>query len=279
MNKSNHPARFGKGIVVFTLAIAGAMRPAIADCVSTTPPGYHSVMRVDWQNGIPWWAGIQTPTPRSATIIQADAGKQARLRIEIGRNDTFSHVANGVPRAEVSLGYPHVAIGSDYVLEWSTVLPGDFPIDNAQPEIVTQILEGGKARGAPPVALLINGDHYELRVHSDVPHSMRAYRFGSISADRGRTVCWRLRYVPGAVGQNSTTELDKDGVRVVAEYDRGNAYAGDVDASVKVGVYKWLWDAQPSDVQRLSLEYGSVTLYRKEAAPVDTPVSRDGGQP
>nr|WP_249798864.1 heparin lyase I family protein [Caballeronia zhejiangensis] len=226
-------------------------------------------MHVDWSDGIPPWAGIQTATPQNAWIIRSDSRHSAQLHIELSRNDDYQRVANGVPRAEVSLGKTRIVNGRDYILDWSTSLPEDFPIDNAQPEIVTQILEGGNRRGAPPVALVINGDHYEMRVHSDVPHSMRALKFGSVPADRGKTVCWRLHYIPGTVGEKSTTELDKNGQRVVAEYNRGNAYAGDDQASVKVGVYKWLWRKQASDVEHLSIEYGNVTLYGKKSLPAD----------
>lgn len=265
-------------ISLLALMLANSLHPAMADCVSTAPPGYETAMHVDWRDGIPPWAGMQTTAQRPGKIIESPAHTQAKLHIEISRNDSFAHVANGVPRAELSLGRTHFADGNDYVLDWSTTLSRNFPIDHLQPEIVTQIVEGGLLRGAPPVALIINGDHYELRVHSDVPHSMRAYKFGSITADRGRAVCWRLHYVPNTAGRPSTTELYRNGIRVVAEHDLGNAYASDDEASLKIGVYKWLWLAQPSDVQWLSLDYGNVTLYRKQM-PSKDPVAPSGKWP
>lgn len=253
-----------KMLGLFTFALASSVQPVMADCPENDSAGYRMVMHVDWRDGIPRWVGVQTATANAATIVKSEQQSEPRLRIQISRSDPFGHVANGVPRAEVSLGATKFVNGTEYLLDWSTTLSPDFSVDFAQPEIVTQILQGGRALGAPPVALVINGDHYELRVHSGQPHSMRAHKFGSIADDRGRTVCWRLHYIPGAVGEKSVTELYKDGQRVVSEYDQGNAYAGEQNASLKLGVYKWLWLAQTSDVRNLVLEYGNVRLYRKE---------------
>ncbi|MEM5292247.1 heparin lyase I family protein [Paraburkholderia sabiae] len=246
--------------------------------MKSNEPGYRVVMRIDWRDGIPRSAGVQTATGQATTIVKTNPSAEPRLRIQINRSDPFGRVANGVPRAELSLGATKIVNGSEYLLDWSTTLSDDFSFDYSQPEIVTQILQGGRTLGAPPVALVINGDHYELRVHSDVPHSMRAYKFGSIQNDRGRTVCWRLHYIPGTVGEKSTTELYKDGQQVVSEYDQGNAYSGDNDASIKVGIYKWLWLAQRSDVRSLTIEYGNVTLSRKDPVPAGAAGSSIGGR-
>lgn len=236
---------------------------ASAGCITPPPSGYESAMTVDWNDGIPAFAGVQASTPQSLFVRAVEGGTKA-LYVRIDQTDSFSGVANGSPRAEVSLGKVRFENGKDYLLEWSTLLPADFQFDAQQPEIVTQIHQGA-ASGSPPFALLTSNDHYELNIRSDAKDSLHVFRFGSIASDRGHWVCWRLRYVPDATGQLSVTELSKDGKEVYVLRGAANAYSHDTTAYLKLGIYKWLWHSKPDDIRSRSLAFGNVALYRRKA--------------
>ncbi|MCX4161560.1 MULTISPECIES: heparin lyase I family protein [Paraburkholderia] len=237
---------------------------SVAGCVSTSLAGYERVMNAEWEEGIPAFAGVQGPSTQSISVRRERATGAAMLHVEMNRSDSFSKVANGTPRAEVSLGAVRFESGRDYVLEWSTLLPVDFKFDIHQPEIITQIHQGS-ASGSPPFALLTYNQHYELNVRSDAKGSLQVFRFGSLPGDLGRQVCWRLHYVPDSTGQSSVTELYKDGVPVYVQHGKGNAYAHDNEAYLKLGIYKWLWFSEPDDIGSRSMDFGDVALYRRDA--------------
>ncbi|WP_186308445.1 heparin lyase I family protein [Paraburkholderia sp. BCC1885] len=248
--------------IVLCLVLWSRAILALARCDSSTPHDYELVMRTDWQDGIPAWAGVQAPTTAQISVKQSAVAGGAVLHVEVNRSDDFAAVANGSPRAELSLGRTLLANGTDYLLMWSTLLPADFMIDRKQPEIVTQIHQG-PASGPPPFALLVYGDHYELNVRTDQKTSLRVIRFGLIADDLGRQTCWQLHYIPGAAGQHSVTELYRNGQPVLREHDLGNAYADDTAAYLKVGIYKWLWLTSPSDVSHREMDFGDVFLYQR----------------
>lgn len=232
-----------------------------AVCNSSAPVGYTMAMTVNWAQGMPPSAGVQGAKPESILVRHAANSARASLHVQLSRSDSFANVPGGTPRAEVSLGSTRFENGTDYVLVWSTMIPDDFRRDTQQPEIITQIHQG-LATGSPPFALLINNDHYEVNVRSDDKASLRVSRFGNVGDDRGRFVCWRLHYVPDGAGQFSKTEL-YEGDKLVYADSKANAYLNDKEGYLKLGVYKWLWATNRSDVTRRSMDFGNVYLYRR----------------
>ncbi|NYH14671.1 hypothetical protein [Paraburkholderia bryophila] len=74
---------------------------------------------------------------------------------------------------------------------------------------------------------------------------------------------WLLRYRPDDEGTNALTELYKDGVRVMHSVGMANAYPGDKEAYLKIGIYKWWWKTRPSDVSERTLYYGNVEIAER----------------
>ncbi|CAE6845066.1 hypothetical protein R75461_07209 [Paraburkholderia nemoris] len=248
--------------LLFMLWYACVAGAAPATCEFDHPEGYVPVMSVDWRHGLRVLS-VQAPTQQSVVIGPVVSGGGPMLNVHLSRTDDFAQIANGSPRAEVVLNDATFAIGEDYILQWSTRLRNDFQIDTAQPEIITQIHQGTPV-GSPPIALLLKGNQYALEIRSNAKSVPRGVAFGAPASDRGRTICWRLHYVPDGAGENAVTELYKDGVPVYSERGSPNAYEHDMRAYLKVGIYKWLWHIEPDSVTYRAVSFGPVLLSKKK---------------
>ncbi|EDT44016.1 heparin lyase I family protein [Burkholderia ambifaria] len=234
---------------------------AALDCPVDPPFGYTPVMAFDWRDGVPP-RSIQAPSSRSITVGSAEPGGPPMLNVRIDRNDNFAHVANGTPRAEIVLNRVTFVNGDDYMLQWSTRLPDDFEIDDAHPEVITQILQL-RPPGSPPVSLLLKGNRYAVELRSYAKQVPRGIAFGSPSDDRGKLVCWRLRYVPDPTGVAAVTELYRNGKLVFGERGLPNMYEGDAHPYLKMGIYKWAWLDGPDTVTHRAISFGPVVLSKK----------------
>ncbi len=78
---------------------------------------------------------------------------------------------------------------------------------------------------------------------------------------------WRLIYKADHSGVNSITELYMNGTRVVNCPGCGNAYKGDADSYLKIGIYKWWWKSRPTDVEDRTLYFGNVEVRRVDGMP------------
>ena len=182
------------------------------------------------------------------------------MRVAISQSDDYAGVANGAPRAEVSLGTRvRFQTGTDYRIQWATLIPGDYVFDSRQPEGITQI-HPGQARGTPPFSITLNNDRYAVEIRNGRSQAAEHRDVGSASADKGRWVRWVLHYVPDGGGSNAVTELFKDGRRVLESRGTPNAYMGDNGAYFKFGIYKWWWQSRPSDVTQRTLYFGDVQI-------------------
>lgn len=262
-----------KRIVWLPIVAFACTAHAAADCPVGPPPGYAPVMTYEWRDGIPPHS-TQAPTPRSITTGPIEPGSPPLLEIRIDRTDDFSRVANGTPRAEIVLNRAPFVNGTDYVLQWSTRLPDDFEIDETTPEVITQILQLRPA-GSPAFSLLLNGNRYGIEVRSYAKEVPRGTSFGTPAEDRGRVVCWRLRYVPDPTGHAAVTELYQDGALVYGERGFPNMYAGDARPYLKMGIYKWAWLDKATGITRRQIAFGPVTLSKRMGGDVmDRPAQR-----
>jgi hypothetical protein len=231
-------------------------------CVVPKLAEYEPIMSVDWSN-LPHPLRMQAANEQSITIGPAGPNGETMLNVGISRTDDFSAVANGTPRAEVVLDGAAFVNDDDYILQWSTWLPQDFEVDSTVPEVITQILQH-RPVGSPAISLLLKGNHYSLEVRSTAHQVARDVSFGNPYVDRGRTVCWRLHYVPDPEGGHAITELFKDDFLVFSEHGLPNMYAGNADPYLKMGIYKWAWMTQPDRITHRSISFGPVTLLRRK---------------
>lgn len=227
--------------------------------------GYTTLYQSSWRNGIDSNLVIQAPNGDITTTALPQFGGVA-LKASMLRTDDFANVANGTPRAEVSFtAVQKFAIGNEYQVSWSTMIPPNGPLDSKQPEIITQIHQGTNS-GSPPFALLINGQQYEVDVRGGGGTQSRSFQFGAPVGDEGKVVTWLLNYRPDDTGASAVTDLYKDGVLVVHAIGYPNAYSGDQNAYLKIGVYKWWWLTRPSDVTQRTMYYGDVQISGRPAS-------------
>ncbi len=230
-------------------------------------PGYHLAYVAKFTAAIDPAIGQQKPTPDSLTIVDAPGGKPGRcLRVTMQQTDDYSKVANGSPRCELSFGRQFFfAPGKDYLVEWSTFIPVDFPFDAPQTEGITQIHHGLRT-GSPPFMLALRGNRYQVELRGGPQEQIKTTKhpLDNAEVDRGHWVRWRLHYSPDATGAQAVTQLYKNDALVLNAAGSPNAYAGDEKAYLKLGIYKWGWKNQPSDVTSRTLYYGDVTVTVKD---------------
>ncbi|MDR3404443.1 MAG: polysaccharide lyase [Chthoniobacter sp.] len=230
-------------------------------------PGYHLICATKFQTAIDPAIGQQKPTPDSLAIVDAPGRRSGRcLRVTMQQTDDYSKVANGSPRCELSFGRQFFfAPGKDYLVEWSTFIPADFQFDAPQTEGITQIHHGLRT-GSPPFMLALRGNHYQVELRGGPKEQIKTIKhpLDNAEADRGHWVKWRLHYSPDAIGAQAITRVYKNGALVLDAAREPNAYAGDEKAYLKLGIYKWGWKNQPSDVTSRTLYYGDVTVAAKD---------------
>lgn len=243
-----------KASVVFICLLAFS---AVADSRS-----YVELFSTDWSHGVDKRIQYQMPRKDSIEVVngpQQMGGKA--LKTTINKDDDYSSVANGAPRAELSFnGFLHFAQSREYVLSWKTYIPEGYELDREQPEVVFQIHQG-PATGYPPFAIFLSeSGQYEVHNRTQSKSDWVSAFFGRVESDRGRVVNWELRYIPDSSGARAVTELSKDGQLVFAIKGVPNAYENDDRAYLKLGLYKADWLKKPSEVGVRMMYYGSVSV-------------------
>jgi hypothetical protein len=225
---------------------------------------YQTIYGADWQSGLDPLIGVQA-NPGDITVV-ADPVVSGRkvVRVSMSRNENFSNVANGAPRAELLFPSPvRFAQGGDYLIRWSTFLPESFIFDSQQLMIITQIHQS-VSTGAPTIALTLMGTRYAIseRGGSDPTSVSGSKSLCCADTDRGSWVYWTLRYIPDETGQHAVTELYKNGTSVFATSGIANTYINDQSPYLKIGLYKPNWETQPSDVTQSTVFYGPVNVSK-----------------
>ncbi|MFL9889853.1 heparin lyase I family protein [Paraburkholderia sp. RL17-381-BIF-C] len=218
---------------------------------------FTTVNRWNWQNGLDLLYGIQSPSADNVTIVDDPVvqGRKA-VKVYIRSDQNYSQVANGSPRAEmVFKGDLKFVQGKDYLVQWSTYIPPSYLFDPNLLMVITQIHQGPSA-GSPAMELDLNGSTYVVSVRGG-SHGAYSKQICCATQDRGKWVNWALRYVPDSNGAHASTQLWKDGVAVFATQGVPNAYTGDNDAYLKMGIYL-LSPFQSLD--ELTLLFGPVTI-------------------
>lgn len=223
---------------------------------------FDSMYQVDWQDGIDPAMTLQRANPGDITVVNDPVVSERKaLQVSIAKNENFSQVANGLPRAE--LVFPEsvrFAQGTDYLVRWSTYIPSAYAFDSSQ--IITQIHQG-PASGSPPIMLTITGGNYTFAEHSGSQSDQgTVFSICCATADQGKWVHWALRYVPDATGDHASTQLWKDGTSVYASRGVENAYPGDNVSYLKMGLYipgGW----KQKDPGPIVLLYGPVSVAHR----------------
>lgn len=251
--------RIGNGALILLLAAAPAAAKPPRAAEDPGEAGYRRVFATDFAHGIGGELWPQGPRADSLTVADSPAGGGPCLRVSLRRDDDYSRVANGVPRAELSLSRAfRFRSGREYRIEWSIFLPSDYRFDAAQPEGLSQI-HPGPNKSTPSFGLSLKGARYRV----DVGAGSGGGDAGDAGGDRGRWVRWALVYAPDAAGEGKTL-LYKDGALVFDGKGRPNAVAGDDAAYFKLGLYKWWWRTKPSDVTERTLYFGDVVIGEKK---------------
>jgi hypothetical protein len=223
---------------------------------------YAVTYQTSWEHGIDPAVVRQEPHSDAIKVVPVHEFHGAALRVEISKSDDFRAVANGSPRAELAFaGLVRFAIGKEYEVRWSTLIPRSNVLDRQQPEIITQIHQSS-IHGAPPFSLGLMGENYRMEVRG--AHAAKVVTFGNAESDKGRVVSWLLRYRPDDTGLSSVTDLYKDGELVVRAGSIENSYPDEKNAYLKIGVYKWDWMNRPSAVDLRTMFFGNLSVGTRD---------------
>ena len=252
------------------LAHFGVLICSLATCIADPPlipAGYRVLFQTHFDGGLDEAIGRQAATPDSLAVVDAPGGRQGRsVRVTMNQTDDFSKVANGSPRVELAFARQfHLEAGKDYLVEWSTFLPHVHAFDAKQPESIAQIHQSAST-GSPPFMLYMKDDHYRAHIRGGPADRLTITKFdiGSADADRGKWIAWRLHYVPDSTGAKAILQLSKNGTPVAELSGKPNAYADDTKAYWKMGIYKWAWKRDASDVVTRTVFYGDLLVMVKE---------------
>lgn|GEM_PF-850143 len=225
-------------------------------------PTYQSA----WSNGIDTRLTIQAPHSNSISTVAMTAFGGSALKTTMQLSDFTNQSPPVAPRVELVFApVARFAIGNEYQVRWSTMIPANYQLDSQQPEIITQLHQSSD-QGSPPFALMLNGLQYQVDIRGGAGTPSRSFEFGAPTTDEGKVVTWLLNYRPDDTGTSSVTDLYKDGVLVVHSIGYPNAYPGEQNGYLKIGVYKWWWLTRPSDVTQRTMYYGDVQISGRPAS-------------
>ncbi|AOJ18073.1 hypothetical protein WJ11_01290 [Burkholderia cenocepacia] len=259
MNKIAKRFRLVSAVIGVAATMGIACAPSVANDIG--PHDFCPLYVNEWQYGVSD-LGMQAAQPSDVRwVVDPVTPDKRAIRVQLRRDEDFSRVVNGAPRAEFTLPKNIVLrTGKEYLIRWRIYLPTDFEFDGRQMEIITQLHQGTR-NGPPPIMLTLLGNGYEFSVRggADTRHGV-GLRMCCAAADRGRWVEWTMRYAPDASGRDAVTQLWKDGVHVFDGSGKPNAYPDDDKAYLKFGVYKPEWQKLPSDIERIALYFSDVRV-------------------
>jgi hypothetical protein len=218
----------------------------------------------DWTHGLGAGVDVQRAQPGDIAVTTDPVNPEHRaVSIQVRKQEDFSHVANGSPRAELVFSKAFkIARGADYLIRWSTYIPPTFQFDTGQMIVITQIHQGALS-GPPPVELTLQGTRYVFTERGG-NHAGRDTSLCCASNDQGKWINWVLRYVPDPTGVHASTQLWKDGVSVYGSRGEANAYPDDDSAYLKMGLYlPYGWGTAASSPAQFALGFGPVLVGRR----------------
>lgn len=186
------------------------------------------------------------------------------LKISINKNDDYSTILNGCPRAEISrLSTADRFIqGKDYLIHFKTYLPDDFQIDNTgNRESIFQIHQVSN-NGSPPVLLGIDSNKYFIFSDNKIDKQKIMF-FGKVTDDKGTWTDWIIHYLPSD-DSKGIFELYKN-EKLIVKFTGANAYPKE-NGYIKFGIYKWGWNnpkVSISKVNTRTIFYSDVSIAHK----------------
>ena len=245
------------GIIAFLLSAK-----AFADLV------YQPVSQTDFETGTisggntyyrDWL--VQSNTG-DIVIAPAPGGKGGNAaKVSISKNENFSNVANGSPRAELQSGYT-LALNTYYTFSFNTYIPSSSIFDKAGYEQrmdffqthqnTPDMSDGWAIRG-----LGLDGTHYYV---DDYTVSNKQI-LGDASADVGKWVHWVITYKVAATDGSGLYAISKNGTQVYSDSKR-TFYSGQSPIYCKFGVYKWDWLNYATQVSNVTMYFDDIILSK-----------------
>lgn len=186
------------------------------------------------------------------------------LKFSINKNDNYSSILNGAPRAEISRfsKSDRFIQGKDYLINFKTYLPDDFQLDSeGNREGIFQIHQTSNS-GSPPVLLGIDNNKYFIFSEIKIKPQKIMF-FGNVTEDKGKWINWTVRYRPSE-DSNGIFELYKD-KKPIVKFPGANTYPKE-NGYIKFGIYKWGWNNPKVAVSKVinrTVLYSDISFAKK----------------
>ena len=195
-------------------------------------------------------------------IAPAPGGKGGNAaKISISKNENFSNVANGSPRAELQ-SEDMLAQNTTYTFSFSTYIPTStiFDISGYQQRMdffqthqnTPDMSNGWAIRG-----LGLDGSNYYV---DDYTVSNKQV-LGSASADVGKWVNWLITYKVSPTDGSGLYTITKNGTQIYSD-TRRTFYSGQSPIYCKFGIYKWDWLNYSTQVSNVTMYFDDIILSK-----------------
>lgn len=170
-------------------------------------------------------------------------------RVQINKNDSYSGLANGKPRAEFQRRNFFFTYGHTFRCTFKNYFPADHQFDVSGPKnqnILMQLKQTDVfGPGAPPRCFGHNGTQYYVEDYVGIPGGKSIFQrvlFGDAKADAGKWVKWTCEFKADSLsGAGHGFKLFKNDSLVYSDNDRIWGYTKNTDFYFKVGAYKPDW--------------------------------------
>jgi len=203
--------------------------------------------------------GVQANSGDVSAVSNPDGTGGKVIKITASKSENFASVANGTPRAEMLRSNNNFQQGKEYYIHFKLYLPSDYQFDQSGAQESIAQIHQDVSSGPPPFLLGLDGSNYYM--YSEAGNKQyKQVLFGSASGDRGKWVDWTLHYKPSS-SSSGVSQLYKNGT-LVQTFNAPNAYPNGTTGYLKLGIYKWAWETNPSSVTSRTRYYDDVDIYQ-----------------
>lgn len=213
---------------------------AVAGCAGPSSSGGRGPSSGPTGDGVVWRAGTGADTVLDSYRVtpwntdDADEPRAVSSPDVPGRTAVEFTVPGGGTRSELEPAYRSFRPGDEYWFGFAVYLPGDFPVDTSDWQVIAQWKNSGD--GSPPLAIQVRGGRFVLDGGEGIgEHWTRD--IGPARAGARTDLVLRVRFSDDP--DEGSVDVIQDGREVVSDYrPRGGTLYPDEVSYLKTGLYR-----------------------------------------
>lgn len=171
------------------------------------------------------------------------------------KNDNFTNVINGLPRAELCNSEILFSNENTYKIEFKTLIPNNFIFEEQEDNrmIIFQLHQLSNF-GSPALAITLNKTDYFLECNNGEIFTVNE-KIKSAVEDIGIEKNWEIIYKP-SFENNGIVNISINNQNLIDLSNIVNSW--NEDSYIKIGLYKWNWQINPSSVNIINMFYSDL---------------------